>query len=61
MLPNLGFWEILLIAVIVIILFGARRIPDVMKGIGEGIRGFKKGLSGEPDAGDSKASSKKSE
>ncbi len=54
MFGNLGFGEILLIAVIVIVLFGAKRIPDVMKGLGEGIRGFKKGISGEPENDESK-------
>ncbi len=54
MIGNLGFWEILLIVTVVVVLFGAKRIPELMKGLGEGIRGFKKGLSGEPDSDDSK-------
>lgn len=58
MFGNLGFWEILLITVLVVVLFGAKRIPDVMKGLGEGIRGFKKGLSGEPDSNDPKVTKK---
>jgi len=43
---SLGMPELLVILVIVIILFGARRIPEVAKGLGEGIRGFKTGLHG---------------
>lgn len=41
---NLGFWEILIIAFIIILLFGAKRIPDLAKGIGSSIRQFKKGM-----------------
>ncbi|MCX6337293.1 MAG: twin-arginine translocase TatA/TatE family subunit [Bacteroidetes bacterium] len=37
---NLGFQEILLIAVVVLVLFGGRKIPEFMKGIGKGIREF---------------------
>ena len=44
---SLGMPELLVILVIVIILFGARRIPEVAKGLGEGIRGFKTGLHGQ--------------
>ncbi|HRH49015.1 MAG TPA: twin-arginine translocase TatA/TatE family subunit [Panacibacter sp.] len=37
---NLGFQEILLIAVVVLVLFGGRKIPEFMKGLGRGIREF---------------------
>lgn len=49
---SLGWGEILVIALIVILLFGARRIPEIGKGLGEGIRSFKSAMRGdEPDAG----------
>ena len=49
---SLGWGEILLIAVIVVLLFGARRLPEVGKGLGEGIRSFKNALRGdEPGQG----------
>jgi sec-independent protein translocase protein TatA len=54
MLGSLGFWEILFILLIVIIIFGTSRIPDLGRGLGEGIRNFKKSLKGE-DEGDKKA------
>lgn len=37
---NLGFQEILLIAVVILVLFGAKKIPDFMRGLGKGIREF---------------------
>ncbi|HWP44849.1 MAG TPA: twin-arginine translocase TatA/TatE family subunit [Blastocatellia bacterium] len=46
---GLGWPEILIIALIIIILFGARRIPDVARGLGEGIRNFKAGMRGGDD------------
>jgi sec-independent protein translocase protein TatA len=42
-----GWMEFLIIALIIIILFGARRIPEVAKGLGEGIRSFKTGIRGD--------------
>lgn len=47
-LPGGSEW--ILILLIVIILFGAKKIPDLMKGIGSGIREFKKAASGDDDA-----------
>jgi sec-independent protein translocase protein TatA len=38
--------EIIVILAIVLIFFGGRRIPEVMRGLGEGIRSFKEGMSG---------------
>lgn len=37
----MGIWEILIIAVVILVLFGARKIPEMMKGVGKGIREFK--------------------
>jgi len=37
---NLGFQEILLIAVVVLVLFGGRKIPEFMRGLGRGVREF---------------------
>lgn len=50
----LGMPELLIILVIVILLFGARRIPELAKGLGEGIRGFKTGLHGDERKDDRK-------
>ncbi len=46
---GLGHWEILAIAVAVLLIFGGRKIPELMKGVGSGMREFKKGLRGEEE------------
>ena len=45
-----GHWEIVLVVFAVLVLFGGRKIPEMMKGIGTGIKEFKKGVrEDEPD------------
>lgn len=44
---NLSAWEIILIVAVIILLFGAKKIPDLMHGIGKGIREFKKATTEE--------------
>ncbi|HEY7913280.1 MAG TPA: twin-arginine translocase TatA/TatE family subunit [Blastocatellia bacterium] len=44
---NFGPTELVIILLIVLLLFGARRIPDLAKGLGEGIRNFKSGMKGD--------------
>ena len=39
--------HLLILLLIVLIFFGGRRIPDVMRGLGEGIRSFKEGMRGD--------------
>jgi sec-independent protein translocase protein TatA len=43
---KLGPWELILILAIVVVLFGAKRLPEMGKGIGEGIKNFKKSIKG---------------
>jgi sec-independent protein translocase protein TatA len=45
-MPNLGASELVIIFLIIVVLFGASRIPQIGRGLGEGIRNFKKGLKG---------------
>jgi sec-independent protein translocase protein TatA len=47
---NLGFTEIMLIMVVVLLLFGAKRLPEVGASIGKGIREFKRSLTDTQDA-----------
>ncbi len=48
-LGNIGPWELALIFLIVLVIFGANKLPKVAKDLGSGIREFKKSLSGEAD------------
>jgi sec-independent protein translocase protein TatA len=41
--------EIIIIALIVLLLFGGKKIPELMKGLGKGVRSFKDGMSGKDD------------
>lgn len=43
---GLGGQEILFIALIVLLLFGGRKIPELMKGLGKGVKSFKDGMNG---------------
>lgn len=45
-LGNLGAGEIIIIALIVLLLFGGKKIPELMKGIGKGVKSFKDGMNG---------------
>ena len=49
LLGMIGPWQIVLIVIIVLLLFGGKKIPELMKGIGKGTREFKKGLSGDEE------------
>lgn len=49
MFGNLGVWEILMILVVVMLLFGAKRLPEMGSSIGKGIREFKRSLSDTQD------------
>ena len=42
---NLGAGEIIVIALIVLLLFGGKKIPELMKGLGKGVRSFKEGIN----------------
>ena len=45
-LLTIGWGEILLIALIVLLLFGAKKIPGLMRGMGKGVKSFKDGMKG---------------
>lgn len=57
---NLGATEILLILLVVVLLFGGRKIPELMKGIGQGMKEFKKASRLE-DEGEKPNAEKKEE
>jgi len=40
--------HLLILAIVVLVLFGGRKIPELMKGLGQGVREFKEGMRGDP-------------
>ena len=48
-LGNLGTGEIVIIAIVVLLLFGGKKIPELMKGIGKGVKNFKDSVKGLED------------
>ena len=46
-MPNVGPWEIILLLLLALLLFGAKRLPEIGKSMGKGMREFKDSLSGD--------------
>lgn len=44
-LGSLGFWEIFLIVLVIVLLFGGKKIPELMRGVGKGVKSFKQGMN----------------
>lgn len=44
-LDNIGMPELIILALVVLLLFGGKKIPELMGGIGKGVRSFKKGMN----------------
>jgi sec-independent protein translocase protein TatA len=53
LLLGLGMQELLFIALIILLLFGGKKIPELMKGLGQGVKSFKDGMNGVEDPKDS--------
>ncbi len=69
---GMGPWELLVVFFVILLLFGAKRLPEIAQGMGKGIREFKKSmkdttdeikgsLDGEPDKKDENSSKKSSD
>ncbi|MBQ2366719.1 MAG: twin-arginine translocase TatA/TatE family subunit [Bacteroidaceae bacterium] len=43
-LGNIGGTEIIIIAIVILLLFGGKKIPELMQGLGKGVKSFKKGM-----------------
>ena len=48
-LGNLGTGEIVIIAIVVLLLFGGKKIPELMRGLGKGVKSFKEGVNEAKD------------
>lgn len=42
---NFGLWEVLIIALVILLIFGGKKIPELMKGLGKGVKSFKAGMA----------------
>lgn len=63
-LGSIGLTEILVLLLIVLLLFGAKKIPELMKSFGKGVKSFKEGINGieeDINAGPEKGSAKEGE
>lgn len=56
-LGNLRGWEWIIILVVILLLFGGKKIPELMRSIGKGIKSFKSGLNETADTTDDKKES----
>ena len=61
MLFGIGMQEILVIAFIVLLLFGGKKIPELMKGLGKGVKSFKEGMNEVTDLSKDEKKSEESE
>ena len=50
----IGWWEVVVIAFVVLLLFGGKKVPELMKGLGKGVKSFKDALDGKDDDGQKK-------
>ena len=46
---GIGFQEIIIIALVVLLFFGGKKIPELMKGLGKGVRSFKEGMNADTE------------
>lgn len=57
----IGTQEIIVIALIILLLFGGKKIPELMRGLGKGVKSFKEGVNGIDEATDNKNDTKAEE
>lgn len=57
-MPNIGFTELAVIAGVAFLIFGAKRLPEAARGLGQSLNAFKSGLKGLTDAGTEETSAK---
>ena len=57
---SIGFWQIAIVVVLVVLLFGRGKISDLMGDVAKGIKSFKKGMSDDPDSSNNNSDDKDS-
>ena len=55
----IGPWQIVIIVAVILLFFGGKKIPELMKGLGQGIRDFKEGMNNDPSKKDNTTEEKK--
>ena len=58
---SIGPWQVLLVVLVLLLLFGGKKIPELMKGLGKGMKEFKDATRGEDESKDDKSSKSKIE
>jgi sec-independent protein translocase protein TatA len=48
-MPNIGPWEIIILVVVLLLVFGSRRLPEIGRSVGKGMREFKHAVTGKDD------------
>jgi sec-independent protein translocase protein TatA len=48
-MPNVGPWEIILLVVVLLLVFGSRRLPEIGRSVGKGMREFKQSVTGKDE------------
>lgn len=51
LLGVVGGWQIVIIVLVILLLFGGKKIPELMRGLGRGVKEFKDGIAGEDEDG----------
>ncbi|MBR6065863.1 MAG: twin-arginine translocase TatA/TatE family subunit [Paludibacteraceae bacterium] len=51
----LGTWEIILIVLVILLIFGGKKIPELMRGLGKGVKSFKDGVNGKEEEKEEKS------
>lgn len=57
----LGTWEVIVILLVVLLLFGAKKIPELMHGVGKGVKSFKDGMNGVENEGEKRKDEKEAD
>ncbi len=48
-LAFVGMWEVIIVALVILLIFGGKKIPELMKGLGKGVKNFKEGMKDVED------------